>query len=365
MLGSRLAVVSAVVVLSGGGAASDSVTPADDFAVSGSITTAEGVPAENARVVVLGAPDARRKMRVGERRNVPVLAESAADDAGRFTVRVPRAAVAALTDQGGRSNLTILTYTADEVGVANISTETSASGQSMMSRSTFDERPITMMKQVKSLSPNQDRSVAAGCTTLLERTTTPRSVIVHTGYNTTTGVEMRYAWFAGASNTLGYGWSASYSGPWQVQGTKKNTSETTIGWGPKLVSTNFATTARFGYYATRCDFGVPSSKPNWVEYQHYDWGGGATSTNATSLPSHPYCVVFQTGSYFQKTDTSATEISNGINSTGDIGFNLSAQTGYSTQSQVNYKFITARHLCGRNNAPAGSSPAPGTFMAVR
>jgi hypothetical protein len=88
----------------------------------------------------------------------------------------------------------------------------------------------------------------------------------------------------------------------------------------------------------------------WQE-QTYEYSGGAT-TSATSTPDATYCVPQGTNTTFTK-HTTAFIFSAGITIPA-ISFSASTQTGYDSDTALNYHYAAVGQLCGANDYPGGT-----------
>jgi hypothetical protein len=171
------------------------------------------------------------------------------------------------------------------------------------------------------------------------------------------GVSMTFTYGTGQSSSLGVAIKGTVQGStWQASGTHSMSSTTSIGFPTRSGAgsgNHFRTEFVYGLYAVQCA---------GQQTQATNFAGGATVA-ASTIPNATNCVTFQAGSSFHKTTTSAFNYTGGVEISGDIGIDLSAQTGYSTTAELTYTFSQTRNLCGENAPPASNNPAPKRIVA--
>jgi hypothetical protein len=121
----------------------------------------------------------------------------------------------------------------------------------------------------------------------------------------------------------------------------------TRGWQSKFVYSKFR-------YACA---GSGYSGPTHVRATSY---AGGASYQTIPRPAAKYCVSQSKGSSFTKQSTRSSTIAGAVGTSGDIGFNLNAQTGWSSSANIKFSFSAKRNLCGTSGYPAAS---PGELRA--
>lgn len=171
----------------------------------------------------------------------------------------------------------------------------------------------------------------------------------------TTGISHDFTYTAGASSSLGIGYSANGSyGSFSQSGTMAKSSTST--WGYPVQGDNIArryhTYWRYGKYELSCGWYTDP----WYEARTSSFAGG-TALSSVGFPGYKYCVNFVGGSDFTKDTNSAYNFTTGISIASSIGIDLSTQTGYTTNAKIHYhnKITSLRHLCGYGDYPAGKT----------
>lgn len=170
-------------------------------------------------------------------------------------------------------------------------------------------------------------------------------------YVKATGVTADLQYVSGASSSLGVGVSTSGKyGTYSASGSVSRSASGSIDYPKSAGFQHDYTGFRYGKYGYWCD-----TQPNYLKYQVYatSWAGGSSIYHPTTSPSAPYCVPNVAGSVFTKQTSTAYNYSTGASTAGDIGINLSTQTGYTSALKVVYTFASARKLCGTNDYPGG------------
>jgi hypothetical protein len=180
----------------------------------------------------------------------------------------------------------------------------------------------------------------------------PSPTIIGATYDITDNVTQTFIYGTDQSSSLGISTSntgkyGSYTG----SGTASFDSSSTT----QFPSSTGAVSTYYETYFTQSLFGrVCQGHNGFASYETRPtkWDGGAI-TRATSAPSATYCVPYQKGAIFVKTDTEAYTFSAGF-TIPIIGVTLSAQTGYSTTATVEYSMGRSHYICGTNDYPGGA-----------
>jgi hypothetical protein len=175
--------------------------------------------------------------------------------------------------------------------------------------------------------------------------------------STTPYVTSNFRYSSGSSSTVGVGYSVSgNAGSWSQSGTHTVSSSGTVGFAPKTGA---------GYWGRRTYFAlgkyhITCSDPWGSVYSYYEarvrtWAGGATTANWGTAPLATRCVPQEANSFFDRERSSAVTWSNGFDTSGSIGIDLSIRTGYSSTATATFKFSKNSRLCGTNDLP-GADP---------
>lgn len=196
-----------------------------------------------------------------------------------------------------------------------------------------------------------------GCVARLAQDYGAKNSIVGQTNSKTTGISHDFTYTVGASSSLGIGYSVSGSyGSWSQSGTASKSSTST--WGFPVQGDNIARRYLTGWRYGKWEFGCSEWATNnhWFEARTTSFAGG-TALTSVGFPGYRYCVNFLGGSDFTKADSKAYNFTTGVGISGNLGVNLSVQTGYSTQAKIHYhnKITTTRKLCGNGDYPSGNT----------
>ncbi|MET7474984.1 DNRLRE domain-containing protein [Streptomyces sp. NPDC005648] len=201
--------------------------------------------------------------------------------------------------------------------------------------------------------------VAKACTGTLTKDLGPKWVIVGQTYSATTGVQHTLSYTKGASSSLGVGSSITGAyGSFDASGSVSKES---------TVTNDYPTYGNHKgvYYKSEYDYGkykmacVSGGHGSVITY-HYEvraryYYGGEKIVSA-STPKATTCAQYPKDAKFTRTTSKAVTWTDGA-STGDaIGINLSAETGYSSETTVVYTFKANRYICGTGGAPGSQHP---------
>jgi hypothetical protein len=180
---------------------------------------------------------------------------------------------------------------------------------------------------------------------------------VEQSYTTVNGISMSFNYGNGQSSRLGVGTSLNNpNGGFSASGTDS-------------VSTNknqgFPTSTAKSYNHWETNFLAEEIKdqcPTGTIYSvmEYKWAGGAVVTHPSSAPSvsSGNCVPEPKGSTWTQSGTRASSFSVGWSV---LGFNASAQTGYSSTASIHFAYNVSGRLCGTKDVPGGS---PGVLVGT-
>jgi hypothetical protein len=153
-------------------------------------------------------------------------------------------------------------------------------------------------------------------------------------------------------------------------GTKTNSSTVKVSFPKKTKKHDifFESYWEYGRYEIQayCGYYYPGALTTlgW-EVKPRDFSGGATSFNgAMGVGSH--CTPFMKGSSFEKENTNAMSWTNGVSiNTKYVDVDLSAKTGWSTKTSIEYSFARGSgSVCGSLAKPGVTSTSPGDLVAT-
>jgi hypothetical protein len=170
-------------------------------------------------------------------------------------------------------------------------------------------------------------------------------------YATVNRITMHFSYTEGASSSLEVGFSASGK-----QGTfhgNGSISQSTTFEQDMPATTNasknwWRTYFRYGEYILVCS-GIGDQY--WT--QAYQWDAGDAVTHPRFFPRTPGfdCVGELSGSAIKDDRTKAASFAAGFTLGAPIGFTGSAQTGWTHDAQIDYKWHVNGSACGTNNEP--------------
>lgn len=371
----------------------DSAALATPAVAAGHLVTASGAPAAGKPVLLMAWPDndVTDNLEVGDRVNLQPIAQATTTDTGAFTLRLPNNKVLApFAGADHLVNFEVVADAGDQVGAYSFSRSYLGDGayaQAPLLREPGDlpaqqgvaaavtpaaaaaaaltQAPAAQMRvQLQTAGTDADAEqpgsvattepvVQKGCTTTLVKNFGNKRGLVGQNYSTASYVWADFVYSAGASSTLGVGWSANGKfGTWKQSGTMSKSSHDYEGfsktWGKR--SAYRFTWFKYGKYHLQCTYGAGYS--SWYETRTTSWAGGAESLDVSAVPAG-HCVPQEAGSAFTKHTTTAVKWTNGADLSGTIGIDLSIRTGYSDAAKVHFHFNRHRRLCGTGDVPAG------------
>lgn len=340
--------------------------------VQGVVYDASGAPARSGEVVTLVAwPSAAvlAKLKPGDPVPTSIVGGGVTSTGGSFSLGFSSTAAAAgLADSDGNVNLSVqssaggVEHTFNLVrhvtgGVSALSAGAAPSASD--GATTIALRPVPgstasapVSKSSAAATPAQPNATPP-CGWLVVSTVGARWVQVGEAY-TTLSTTAGFTYKSGASSSIGVGVSASGGkGTFSASGTSSVSSTVTIGMpavsgiAGRLWKTQFVFT-KYGYNCA----GGPVTQ---YMVKATSFAGGSTYSATSGAPSATYCTTYASGSHYTKDSAAAQNFSAGAALAGDLGINLSAQTGFSTNTSLNYTFAATKQLCGTNAYPPSAS----------
>lgn len=197
------------------------------------------------------------------------------------------------------------------------------------------------------------------CYVTSEKVYSPRTTLVGQHGSSSSYATGDFTYTSGATSTLGVGVSSSGSyGSFKSSGTNSKSSTGSQG---------YAARAGKGYWGYRTLFKVSKFRyycaypgaagVSFYETRSTGWASGATTAiwGSSQLPSATKCTPQEAGADFTKSTSTAITWSNGLDTSGVIGLDLSARTGYETDAKIFFDFPTVdQRLCGTADYPGGT-----------
>jgi len=174
-------------------------------------------------------------------------------------------------------------------------------------------------------------------------------------YSHLDSVKMGFVYSTGQSSKLG---AAVSSGAWSASGTYSIDGGSSQTWPGENVADGYVRYTHFTYteYTNECGT-LSTHVTNW-EGSDITVAGGISKAADCQPEYAPTTVTLRS--------STAWDFGGGVEISGEIGINLSAQTGYSTSLEESYDFTNTAvvdYLCGYTGPPNGGSPAPGYDVA--
>lgn len=338
---------------------------------SGAVESMSGRAVANAPVTLVVWPSQAvvSRVRVGGGFKLRVVAQTRTDAAGRYSLgAVDASLLSGSADEHGVVNYDVLTPSGStemdygfSSAVTNLSTKYSADARSL-GVTTEQSLPIIRVSAVKPVAGGTVQSASplynppSNCNAVDKYDFAPHWDLVGQTYSTASYNDSDFIYTTGSSSSLGMGYSLTGSfGTFTAQGTHNfdstyaETYPTQSGKKYNYFRTEFGTSK---YYVT-CDTGFGLYYYYIVATSHYD--GGKSIIHPSSAPTATHCVPEDGGSSTIHT-TKAVTWSNGLDTSGSFGLDLSSQTGYSSEAELTYKYHSSHaRLCGVSGAP-GTTP---------
>jgi hypothetical protein len=152
----------------------------------------------------------------------------------------------------------------------------------------------------------------------------------------------------GASSGLGVALSSGSNGPWRVGGKQSRSSEDVVRYPRAAANTRrvYDTGWQQGKYFVTCS----GHRPYW-QVRTIKWVGGTRTRAMSTEPPRNHCVTYQAGSGLTQNRAQAVTFTGGLQTSGIIGINLSAQTGFNVRTSIGHDFSRTSVMCGSNDFP--------------
>lgn len=311
--------------------------------------------AEGEMVLLYALPPAEQlaKLAVGETVKSIPLGYGYVDDDGSFEIKLSDPALAEPYESTtGAVTVQVLTSTGNEVF-----SETTTLNEAQISGESTVAPEIVLDESVEALVEDAgDTTVEKSCDTTKVASLGDFWTYVGVGYITdSTVARMSFTYTKSAQSTLGVGLSATGdNGSFSASGTSTVGSSFSAAFPETLGNKGWQVQVRYGEYKRRC-VGIGDVVTTYSAIAEQTTGGTQVVTLA-SAPSATYCVPEPKDTKITIASTKASTVSGGVQSKGTIGINLSAQTGYSTNTQITFRFLKKAQLCGTAGKPATGTP---------
>lgn len=277
---------------------------------------------------------------------------------GRFSLRVdPRIDLAEYTEADGTINLDLRAEGDAGIGLFGFSRRLVGGGQPAW-LDPGQPSPESAELAVTLDGPSSRTALPADTSTGEDKTGTCPDYIVATYDQRPVDIAESYAgpynrakfiYVQSASSTLGIGVSTTGAfGSFTVSGSLTGSSGAGLDFAERGANnrTTYQTTWQYrkidiwqGYYT--CS--------HWrYEVRAVAWQGGMLSWTPGSTPTATNCSPIEAGGTPYKYQGTAATFSAGAKLSGQIGNNLSAQTGFTTKVSFRFPFTAAGRLCGSN-----------------
>lgn len=355
----------------------------DDILASGTLRDSSGNPVGAGQEVSLLAwpkDETQRNSKVGEKLKLNMVGRAVTDVNGRFALKIADERAVKLARSGsGKVDFTVSStgrdgssywYSFDE----NVA-ETGAGPEPVQkdlraarSAAALDLSPIgsdgKAQRSDRSGAATEELMLKSGinCTSMKVQTYSPSwvtvgaSFILGAGYYT----EAHFKMTASATSSLGIGVSPTgtygsftRSGERTVSVSSENDYGTIKQGHQKIYQTQFV----FAKYHVRCLTNVTTGV--WTEryevraVSHF---GGTRIYGTSTIPSKNYCSEIGAGTTITRTNNNAITWTSGASTSANIGINLTAKTGYSTNTSLSYTSLDRRQYCGTHAGPGEANP---------
>jgi hypothetical protein len=185
-----------------------------------------------------------------------------------------------------------------------------------------------------------------------------RRTVLGQVYHYRRGVNSRFNYVVGSQSTLGMAIKFAES-TWKTSGTTTRSSSVETTWRPRTGRSKTVYYTHYDYVKLKCWNGM------FYEFKPDGYRGGAGSYRTGHTPTAFHCTrYYERGSSTSLIRAKNVKWTNGVSVSGIIGFDLSAQSGWSERVRVGFRFkVAGRRLCGSSHTPTFDEP-PG-FLVVR
>lgn len=218
--------------------------------------------------------------------------------------------------------------------------------------SAYENKAGVVDLEAEPVTPN-----GLGCTPIVyESDLGSHTGIVMASFSTIAGVTQVFTYGSGQSSTLGIGDSTSGDdGSFSADGTTSISTDFVQGFNPQVGRSfnDWQTWFEIGEYYQACP-----AQDFWYTWP-FQWNAGTFYAHPAGAPGATHCTPENPGDSGTQYTTTASTVKLGWNS-GALGFDGTAQTGYSYTAEIEFKYTVKAQLCGVNNTPPNS---PGVLVA--
>ncbi|MGO9295508.1 MAG: hypothetical protein ACLP52_16815 [Streptosporangiaceae bacterium] len=315
-------------------------TPGRALVAAGAVTSAgQPVPGAVVRLYAWPSGQVLDSLRHGQAVPRTLLATTTASPSGAYSLSVPRATLRTVAVSSGNANLEVDAGTGSRFFTAN-TTQPKAASVDISSRSrALTDAPDYCTGWLFQHQLDRDWGTVGGTYIW------PRA----------TGATSTFSYTQGQSSTLGIGESGSGDyGTFGVAGTESVSSTGTVGFPGGAARDNWEWQSqwRTALYKDSCTGGQ-----DFYQVRPNSWWGGSQIVDEAEAPTAKHCSEYLPGkgSYFATRNEAALTWTGSLGVVmPDVGFDASAQTGYSSGAQLTYSFVHATQtlqVCGTNAGP--------------
>jgi hypothetical protein len=201
----------------------------------------------------------------------------------------------------------------------------------------------------------QPSVVASSCSNFPLTTYHNRKTIIGATFDQANGTAVHFTFTAGSSSSLGVGVSSTNkAGTFKASGTQSKSSTVTANFPAthNIAYRNYYAYTAYTNYRVTCvgkGFATNSYATRPIGFD------GGFATTAAPAKAMGKCTLVPAGTTVTKETSRAYTIGGGVDMSTVIGINLSAQTGYSTQTKIDFAMGAHQHpWCGLADYPGGS-----------
>ena len=267
------------------------------------------------------------------------VATATTDSSGRYTFSVP----VAQTGKSYRNFHVVITSNTNQT-VEFFTTGNLAGSVRVAAPTRWFARP-TKTKNQSSSSP------AAICTPTLMRQDVPNQETVVSNIFLLTGDVGVYGTVSQSSTSkLGVGVGSPGAG-FSASGSRSASTQNIITMGVRAHAERqlFETYSvyEYQYYSEQCN------RTGYHNYMVPKFLQGGTAVKNVAAPSLPYCSKYLPGDKDTINRSTAHSFGGGVTTSGKIGINLSAQTGWTSSASITYftNYSGGMYVCGEGNYP--------------
>jgi len=299
------------------------------------------------------------KIRVGQTKRLQVLGSATSSSSGKYTIR------SSVVLSKGIHNLEVLARSSVAVGAFSFPRKViGRAGALVAVDSSAATGPVTVNIRMRALPRSEVPAVPDPgiCLAIIKKTRElgKRLVKVAGLYSTEFPASMKLNYSSGSTTTVGVGVGIEgENGSFEAGGTFTETNSSKVLFPGESDETgrDMQTQYTWGIYRLSCGL-MPQVTPERLaggDNEPHGWIPATAGTN---------CTHYNPGGGLNRTTGTAGTFSAGVDLKKVIGINLSAQSGYTKQVAITYKFPQGGYLCGTDDIPTFAKwdvmdPSPG------